>query len=90
MYIYIYIFIYIYLSITYIFIIYLYLYIYIYIASKVQMFKKRKDLPFFLFFNVNDSIYQFLKSTVCITSFKVNYSDTAQSSLSHCATYIRF
>ena len=22
--------------------------------------------------------------------FKVNYSDTAQSSLSHCATYIRF
>ena len=65
---------------------------YIYILNlRFRCLKKEKIYHFFFFSeNVNDSIYQFLKSTVSIRSFKGSYKDTAQSSLSYCATYIRF
>ena len=41
---------------------------------------------FFFLENISNSIHRYLLNAVCIRLFNVNYSDTTQSCLSHCAT----
>ena len=57
------------------------------IGSMIEVsLKKKRFIIFSLSKKINDSIHRFRKYAVCIRPFNVNYSNTAPSGLSHCAT----